>query len=175
MKTREQAYKDIRQAHFLLVCPHCGTELVVPHSELKCELYKPHKKAYVYWQGGMDDTHKHIGERMVSSDIKKDVYKDIKCCNCGHIWNENVLHVLKNCRCNADGLRTQVIELSEAETKKAEAFMQEHLHKCCPSKPFTTLGMQFTYTITPGGLGSMVSIKCNACGETEDITCTEDW
>lgn len=175
MKTREQAYKNIRQAHFLLVCPYCKTELVVPHSELKSEPYKPHKITYTYWQGGFGDEHKHTDERIVSSDTTKDIYKGIKCCNCGHVWDENKLHVLENCRCNADGLQTQVIELSEAETKKTEAFIQKHINRCCPDKPFTVLGMQFTYTITPGGLGSLISIKCNACGETENISCTEDW
>jgi len=157
MKTREQAHKDIRQAHYLLVCPHCDTELVVSEDELKRTLYKP-----------------HIGEQMVSSDPSKDEYRGIKCCNCGYVWDEYVDEVHKNI-CNPDGQQTIMLELPEGETTKAKAFMQKHIHKCCPDKPFTALGMQFTYNYTEGGLGPMVSIKCNACGETEDITCTEDW
>jgi len=174
MKTREQAYKDIRQAHYLLTCPHCDTQLVVPQNELKCVLYKPHKEAYVYWQGGMDDAHKHIGERMVSSDPSKDEYRGIKCCNCGYVWDEYVDEVHKNA-CNPDGEQTIVFELPEGETKKAKAFMSKHINQCCPGKPLTALGMQFTYEITPGGFGPLVKIKCNACGETQNITCTEDW
>ena len=174
MKTREQAHKDIRQAHYLLVCPHCDTELVVPEDELKRVLYKPRKIAYTYWQGGIGDAYKHIGERMVSSDPSKDEYRGIKCCNCGYVWDEYVDEVHKNI-CNPDGRQTIVLELPEGETAKAKAFMQKHIHNCCPNKPFTTLGMQFTYNYTAGGLGPMVSIKCNACGETENITCTEDW
>ena len=78
MKTRETAYKDIRQAHYLLVCPHCNTELVVSRGELKRTLYEPHEETYEYWQGAIDDAHKHIGKRMVSSDPSKDEYRGIK-------------------------------------------------------------------------------------------------
>jgi ribosomal protein S27E len=174
MKTRETAYKDIRQAHYLLVCPYCGTELVVSHGELKRALYEPHEETYEYWQGGIGDEYKRIGKQMVSSDPSKDEYRGIKCCNCGHVWSEYVNAVHKNA-CGPDGQQTKVFELPEGETAKAQEFVQKHIHKCCPNRPFTTMGMQFTYTITPGGLGPMVTIKCNACGETENITCTEDW
>ena len=171
MKTREEAYKDNRQVHYLLVCPHCDTELVVAGDELKRTLYKPYKKTYEDWQGGMDDAHKHIGEQLVSSDPSKDEYRGIKCCNCGCVWNELVDEVHKNI-CNPDGRQTTILELHEEETKKANAFIQKHIHKCCS---FTTLGMQITYNYTVGGVGPVISIKCNVCGETEDITCTDNW
>ena len=38
-----------------------------------------------------------------------------------------------------------------------------------------TLGQQFTFSITPGGLGPLVIIKCNYCGEVEDITNYDNW
>ena len=71
------------------------------------------------------------------------------------------------------------IELSEDESKKARKFMQKHNHledfKKEGKVGFSTLGQQFTYTVTPGGLGLMTSIKCNKCGEHEDVTDYDNW
>ena len=70
--------------------------------------------------------------------------------------------------------------LDEEETKAAKEFIKEHNHNDEIKKEkgypfFTALGQQFTYIITPGGLGNGVSIKCNHCGKTKDITNTENW
>ena len=65
------------------------------------------------------------------------------------------------------------------ETKRAREFIKKHDHseefKAAGKMGFSTLGMQFTYTITPGGFGPLVSIKCNHCGESEDITDSDNW
>ena len=46
-----------------------------------------------------------------------------------------------------------------------------HIEDSEQSKTFlSTMKQQFTYEITPGGLGHCVNIKCNECGETKDIT-----
>lgn len=65
-------------------------------------------------------------------------------------------------------------ELNNQETIAANKFIEEH-KKCCAGKPFSSLGMQFTYMITPGGFGSQVSIRCNKCGKVEDITDISSW
>lgn len=67
-----------------------------------------------------------------------------------------------------------IFKLDEKETKACEEFRKKH-KVCCPDRPFSTLGMQYSYIITPGGLGSEIEIKCNQCGEIEDVTSTEDW
>lgn len=144
MKTLEAAQKQYNQAHFLLTCPYCGTELVIAQNELTKQ---------------------------------QDVYKDIKCCYCGHVWDEPVKDMYKK-HCNPDGKQTKIFELTEEETKRAKAFQDKHTHhqefKSQGKLSFTTLGHQFTYMITPG-LGNIVSIKCNECGETENITNVDNW
>lgn len=177
MRTRKQAYKDIRQPHFLLECPHCKEELVIAHSELERVLFESHEEAYVYWQGGFGDKYKKIGTRLVSSDQTKDYY-EIKCCNCGHVWKHPAHYMWLN-QCNSDGEKTITLELNEVETKRAKEFMESHSHhevlNSMKRPTFSAMGQQFTYIITPGGLGPLVSIKCNFCGETKEITDIDSW
>ena len=177
MKTREQASKELRQPHFLLKCPECGAELVVPQSELIRTLFEPHEEEYEYWQGGFGPANKKIGKRLVSSDQSKDYY-EIKCCNCGHVW-KHPAHFMWLDRCNPDGRKTATLELEEKETERAKEFMEAHSHqkelKAMGRSTFSAMGHQFTYMITPGGLGSLVSIKCNFCNEVKDITDTDSW
>lgn len=59
-----------------------------------------------------------------------------------------------------------------------EEFYKKHKH--CSSKYlgksfFSTTGGQYTFNITPTGLGNITQIKCNACGKTEDITDINSW
>jgi hypothetical protein len=70
-------------------------------------------------------------------------------------------------------------ELNDIETQRALLFMKEHDHRYDLKKDgklsFSTLGMQFTYIITPGGLGDCVTIKCNYCDESRVITDIDSW
>ena len=70
-------------------------------------------------------------------------------------------------------------KLDEIESKRAEVFRKKHNHKDDFKKEnkiaFTGLGHQFTYVITPGGLGNLVSVRCNYCGKTETLTNTDNW
>jgi len=68
----------------------------------------------------------------------------------------------------------KTFEIQDVEWERCKAFMEEH-KECCGDKPFSTLGMQFSYEITPGGFGNLVSIKCNACGDSKDVTDTSNW
>ena len=177
MKTKRQAFKELRQSHFLLKCPECGVELVVPQSELTRVLFEPHEEEYEYWQGGFGPTNKKIGKHLVSSDQTKDYY-EIKCCNCGHTWKHLTQDMWLN-ECNPDGEKTITLELNEVETKRAQEFMEAHSHQeelnVTGRTTFSAMGHQFTYMITPGGLGPLVSIKCNFCGETKEITDINSW
>ena len=184
MNTREEAKKQYRQQHYLLKCPYCGTELVVAKSELHEELFEPKEiedevESFSFMgDGKIIDNGTVKQKRIVSSDSEKDIYKDIKCCYCGHVWDELVNGMYEK-RCNPDGRQVRVFELDEEETKAAKVFREKHNHNDELRKQgklaFSTLGQQFTYTITPGGLGSCVTIKCNYCGEEEDITDIENW
>lgn len=62
-------------------------------------------------------------------------------------------------------------KLTEEQDKKAREFISEH-YKC----QFTsTIGGKFSYIFTPTGLGDIVTIQCNSCNETKDMTDVENW
>jgi ribosomal protein S27E len=184
MNTREEAEKQYRQQHYLLKCPYCGHELVVAQSELHKELFEPKEieeevgSFSIGDNGEFIDNGKIKQKRIVSSDSEKDIYKGIKCCYCGHVWDELCVGMYEK-RCNPDGRKTRVFELDEDETKAAKEFREAHKHKeelkAHGKIAFSTLGQQFTYTITPGGLGHYVKIKCNYCGEEKELTNIENW
>lgn len=73
-----------------------------------------------------------------------------------------------------------ILEVSEREINKELLDNFYENHKDCVRrkmhKPFfSTTGGHYSFLVTPTGLGSIVSIKCNACGEMEDITNNENW
>lgn len=67
-------------------------------------------------------------------------------------------------------------KLTKLEYKRARKFIQKHKHSEAQGKlGFSTLGHQFTYHITPGGLGYIVEIECNYCKKKENITDNSNW
>ena len=70
-------------------------------------------------------------------------------------------------------------ELDEVETSRAKEFIKEHNHieefRKMGKFGFSTLGQQFTYKITPGGLGNSTEIICNHCKEQKGITNIDNW
>ena len=59
-----------------------------------------------------------------------------------------------------------------------DKFKEEHKHcvgNILHKSIFSTTGGQYTYLITPAGLGDYISIKCNACGKVKDITNCDNW
>lgn len=188
MKTRQEAFNTYHSPHYLLTCPHCKAELVVHSNDIERKLFEPRKveeettKIVIETDENGNSTGKRrfvkeIREAVKSSDPSKDVYP-VKCCNCGHTWDEPSKGLHEK-YCNPDGNDNIVFELGKVETQRARDFIKKHNHRDDFKREgklaFSTLGMQFTYTITPGGLGPLVSIKCNKCGESQDITDTEDW
>ena len=65
-----------------------------------------------------------------------------------------------------------VFELSELESEEAKKFMKEHYSSC--NQP-TTIGGLFSYIITPTSIGYSISVRCNVCGETLDVTDYGSW
>ena len=179
METLNDAQERSKKIYFLLKCPHCGEEVVVEWDELSDNkvLFEPKEEEYICWVGGFDDKHKFVKTYLVSSDPTKDVYH-LTCCNCGKEWDEPVNDIYKK-SCNADGSKSIVLKLDEVESERARKFIKKHAHKADFKKEnklcFSTLGQQFTYKITPGGFGSLVSIKCNHCGKEKDITNIKNW
>ena len=93
-----------------------------------------------------------------------------KCPTCGH---PNTGKNIDLEPCYQNGKTNKVFELTDKETKSAMEFENAHCHVEDPEQYKTFLSterQQFIYEITPIGLGHHVSIKCNKCGETKDIT-----
>lgn len=68
--------------------------------------------------------------------------------------------------------------LTDIESKTAEDFIKEH-KDCCREKLhkpfFSTTGGEFSYIITPTGLGNCVTIRCDSCGKEKEITDISNW
>lgn len=69
------------------------------------------------------------------------------------------------------------ITFTEKEKERIEQFRARHRN--CPQYYlgkafFSTTGGQYTFIITPTGLGNVVRIKCNVCDTIEDIT-DDNW
>ena len=81
--------------------------------------------------------------------------------------------------CSFYGDNNMRFELDEVETSRAKEFIKEHNHieefKKMGKFGFSTLGQQFTYKITPGGLGNSTEIICNHCKEHKSITNIDNW
>lgn len=70
------------------------------------------------------------------------------------------------------------LHLTDEEKQAEKEFFAAH--KSCPYEIlnksfFSTTGGQFTYLITPTGLGDCISIRCNVCGDVKNITDSENW
>lgn len=67
-----------------------------------------------------------------------------------------------------NGLRRNAIRvLYGEEIEKNKLFRQKHWNKCSADS--------YWYKLTETGLGSAITIKCDVCGEEEDITDATYW
>lgn len=150
IRTLEQAKAEQFRVYRTDTCEHCKTDLVIPQDELNNYFF---------------------GKPEVEKD--ESVYK---CPVCGH---PNIRKTADLGVCYFDGGTNLRFELSDEETESAKEFRKAHQHKEEFAEQgktfFSAMGQQFTYEITPGGLGHCVSIKCNECGETKDITDSKGW
>lgn len=62
-------------------------------------------------------------------------------------------------------------ELNEVEESNFEKFRKAH--KNCIATD--AMGMKYTFTFIPGGIGTVVIVKCNICKCETDITDIDCW
>lgn len=66
-------------------------------------------------------------------------------------------------------------ELTDSEEDKVFAFKEQH-KECTKNMPDATDGKYpFTYSFTPGGIGTVVKVRCNGCGKETNITDYDNW
>ena len=153
-------------------CDFCHKDIVFNLNEegVERELFEPKEQEQIAWEimpTGEKNKFKEITyKETFSSNPDKDIIKFI-CPNCGHRhsikWKD-----IKNNFCNYWGNNNIKFELTEKETKTACNFIKKHSK--CVKDIYSSTGGQFSYTIQPTGLGNIVTIKCNACGKTKDVT-----
>lgn len=188
MKTTFKEHKEFLQSvlhkrYYTPTCEHCKNKLFISIDEMDKVLFEP---KVVETERIIIDINDETKERkvrtepykqIVSSDINKDIY-EFTCPVCGeHI--EITYDDLIETVCSFYGDNNKRFELDDVETQSAKDFIKEHDHseefrkmgKFC----FSTLGQQFTYKITPGGLGNSVEIICNHCKEQKGITNIDNW
>lgn len=188
MKTTFKEHKEFLQSvlhkrYYTPTCEHCKNKLFISMDEMNKVLFEP---KVVETERIIIDINDETKERnvrtepykeIVSSDINKDIY-EFTCPVCGeHI--EITYDDLIETVCSFYGDNNKRFELDDVETQSAKDFIKEHDHseefrkigKFC----FSTLGQQFTYKITPGGLGNSVEIICNHCKEHKSITNIDNW
>lgn len=188
MKTTFKEHKEFLQSvlhkrYYTPTCEHCKNRLFISMDEMNKVLFEP---KVVETERIIIDINDETKERkvrtepykeIVSSDINKDIY-EFTCPFCGeHI--EITYDDLIETVCSFYGDNNKRFELDDVETQSAKDFIKEHDHseefrkigKFC----FSTLGQQFTYKITPGGLGNSVEIICNHCKEHKSITNIDNW
>lgn len=188
MKTTFKEHKEFLQSvlhkrYYTPTCEHCKNKLFISIDEMDKVLFEP---KVVETERIIIDINDETKERkvrtepykqIVSSDINKDIY-EFTCPVCGeHI--EITYDDLIETVCSFYGDNNKRFELDDVETQSAKDFIKEHDHseefkkmgKFC----FSTLGQQFTYKITPGGLGNSIEIICNHCKEHKSITNIDNW
>lgn len=70
------------------------------------------------------------------------------------------------------------IVFTENERESIESFYHKHKNCCVKylgKSFFSTTGGQYTFLITPTGLGNVIQVRCNVCEEVEDITDISNW
>lgn len=184
MKTTLKARKDTlleksAKRYYKPFCEHCNEELFIDNTELKLVLFEPHEVEEERIVFEYDEKtriskdfkrEKHMVTR--SSDPKKD-YFECECPVCNKI-NKYTNDYLKTVSCNSDGDKCINFKLSESETKKVNEFIKNHYHTeefmANGKLGFSTIGMMFTFKITPSTLGNFITITCNHCNESLDVT-----
>lgn len=64
-------------------------------------------------------------------------------------------------------------QLTDAERLAICGFQREHID--CKNEFSSSVGGRLSYIITPTGLGNIVKVRCNYCGEIRDLTNYDSW
>ena len=73
-----------------------------------------------------------------------------------------------------NNIKELTFNISGVELDKVNEFKKKHC-KSCTSKQNLTAGEYWSYKFIPSGIGTTVIVKCNLCGEEEDITNYDCW
>lgn len=177
---KKELDNSLRKIYFSPICDFCHNELIMSYDKAEIVLFEPKEVEHEVTDIVLDsrqphkitDTKKRIEKCIESSDTNKDIFK-FKCPVCGHII-EITREELFKLHVSYYGDNNIRFELDEVETERARKFKKKHNHtaeiKAQENLDFTPIGQQFTYEITPGYLGISVIIRCNHCGEKENIT-----
>lgn len=65
-------------------------------------------------------------------------------------------------------------KITGTELDKVNEFKKKH-RESCTNKQNLTAGEYWTYKFIPGGIGTIITIKCNLCGEEENVTDYNCW
>lgn len=188
MKTTFKEHKEFLQSvlhdrFYTPTCDNCKNKLFISREEMNKVLFEPKE---VETERIIIDVNDKTKERkvitepnklIVSSDINKDIY-EFTCPVCGKLHKITFEDLIETV-CSFYGDNNKRFELDDVETARAKEFIKEHKHfdefRKTGKFGFSTLGQQFTYEITPGGLGNSVEIICNHCKEHKNITNTDNW
>jgi hypothetical protein len=188
MKTTFKEHEEFLQSvlhkrYYTPTCEHCKNKLFISTDEMNKILFEPKE---IEAERIIIDVNNETKARkvrtepkklIVSSDINKDIY-EFTCPICGE-HNKIIFEDLIETVCSFYGDNNKRFELDDVETKRAKEFIKEHNHfeefRKMGKFGFSTLGQQFTYQITPGGLGNSVEIICDHCKESKNITNTDKW
>lgn len=188
MKTTFKEHKDFLQSnlykrYYTPTCEHCKNKLFISMDEMNKVLFEPKEIETERVIIDIDDDTKVRNVRnvphkeIISSDINKDIY-EFTCPVCGELQKITYEDLIETV-CSFYGDNNKRFELDDVETTRAKEFIKKHDHieefRKMGKFGFSTLGQQFTYKITPGGLGNSVSIICNHCKEHESITNIDNW
>lgn len=188
MKTTFKEHKDFLQStlykrYYTPTCEHCKNKLFISMDEMNKVLFEPKEieteRIIIELN---EETHESKAKtvpykQIVSSDINKDFY-EFTCPVCGELQKITYEDLIETV-CSFYGDNNMRFELDEVETSRAKEFIKEHNHieefRKMGKFGFSTLGQQFTYKITPGGLGNNTEIICNHCKEHKGITNIDNW
>lgn len=71
--------------------------------------------------------------------------------------------------------RHSLISLSDKELESEKAFRKKHYESCARPLHSKAAGNTYIYEITGTGIGTIITVKCPICGESEDITDISSW
>lgn len=147
-------------------CDKCGTEMTFTGETL---LSNPLQYVHMCEKCGKKDTflqkypcieYKEVQRNPITGiEISDEFSKTLNCE--GEQYNEN----------NKPGHNELTFALNTTETQEYYDFCNKH--RSCGFS--STIGGKISVIFTPTGLGEIVTVKCNSCGEEKDITDVSNW
>ena len=146
-------------------CELCGEELTFTGEVLLSNPPKyVHKcdkcgKQFTFSQSYPSIEYKKVERNPITNTEITDSFKETL--NRVNKYNEN----------NKPGCNALTFALNETEAQEYHDFCNKH--RSCEFS--STIGGKISVIFTPTGLGDIVVVKCNKCGEEKDITDISNW